>query len=178
DSAGKVTDEASYAAAIDKVFGTAAREQILKLYPPSAFASPRHAFAQLTTDAEFTCASRRVARALSRSQKMPVYRYLFAHSLENDPNQKALGPIHTVEHPFLFSWQGKYRPTDRDLVVQRQMVGYWTTMAKTGNPNGGGHPEWPAASPADDNYLEIGTTTTEKAGDADAHCDFWDKMPL
>jgi para-nitrobenzyl esterase len=178
DSAGKVTDEASYAAAIDKVFGTAAREQILKLYPPSAFASPRHAFAQLTTDAEFTCASRRVARALSRSQKMPVYRYLFAHSLENDPNQKALGPIHTVEHPFLFSWQGKYRPTDRDLVVQRQMVGYWTTMAKTGNPNGGGHPEWPAASPADDNYLEIGTTTTAKTGDAGAHCDFWDKTPL
>jgi para-nitrobenzyl esterase len=178
DSAGKATDDASYAAAIDKVFGAAAREQILKLYPASAFPTPRKAFTQVTTDAEFTCASRRVARALSRSQKQPVYRYLFTHALENDPAQKALGPIHTVEHPFLFSWQGKYRPNDRDLVIQGQMVGYWTRAAKAGNPNGGANPEWPAATPGIDYYLEIGAATAARIGDENAHCDFWDKTPL
>ena len=68
----------------------------------------------------------------------PVHRYLFNHSLENDLELKALGATHTVEHPFFFAWHGKYRPTDTDLQVQRRGIGYWTRMAKTGNPNG-----WP-----------------------------------
>jgi para-nitrobenzyl esterase len=177
DSAGKVTDAASFVAAIDKVFGAAAREQILQLYPLGAFASPRHAFMQLTTDAEFTCTSRRVARALSRAQTKPVYRYLFAQALENDPAQKAQGPVHTIEHSFLFGWQGKYQPTDADRVVQRQVVLYWTRMAKTGNPNGPGNPDWPAASGDGNAYLEIGAVTTAKSSDANAHCDFWDRTP-
>ena len=91
---------------------------------------------------------------------------------------KALGPAHTVEHPFFFAWQGKYRPSDTDLAVQRRVVGYWTRMATTENPNGGSDPEWPAYSPENDAYLEIGVTAAAKAGPAAAHCDFWDTLPL
>jgi len=178
DTAGQVTDQASYAAAIDKVFGAAARDRILALYPMAAYPSARKAFTQVTTDAEFTCESRRVAGALSRAQKEPVHRYLFNHVLENDPELKAQGAVHTIEHPFLFNWQGTYRPTDADRAVQRQMVGYWTRMAKADNPNGGGNPEWPVASTEGDLYLEIGATTTAKRGSASAHCDFWDKVPM
>jgi para-nitrobenzyl esterase len=132
----------------------------------------------MTTDAEFTCQSRRVLRALVRSQREPVYRYLFSHTLDNDPALKANGANHTIEHPFLFAWQGKYRPTETDLAVQRHMTGYWTRMAKTGNPNGGGSPEWSAVTADKDAYLEIGATTASKTGDGNAHCDFWDGMPL
>ena len=178
DTAGRVTDETSYAAAIDKVFGAAARDRILRLYPASAYASPRAAFAQVTTDAEFTCKSRHVARILTQVQKEPVYRYLFSHTLDNDPALKAAGAIHTIEHPFLFAWQGTYRPTETDLAVQRRMVGYWTRMAKTGSPNGGGDPEWSAAAADKDTYLDIGATTATKTGDGNAHCDFWDSVPL
>ena len=103
DTAGRITDESSYAAAIDKVFGAAARERILAVYPASAYSSPRAAFAQVTTDAEFTCQSRRVARVFARAQREPVYRYLFNHPLDNDPALKALGANHTIEHPFLFA---------------------------------------------------------------------------
>jgi len=169
--------KSSYTAAIEKLFGADARDRILAVYPASAYATPRDAFAQLTTDAEFTCQSRRVARALSRAQKEPVYRYLFNHALENDPELKALGPTHTVEHPFFFAWQGKYQPSDSDRTVQRYMAGYWTRMAKTGNPNGGDDPEWPAYSTETDAYLEIGATAA-KSGPAEAHCDFWDTVPL
>jgi para-nitrobenzyl esterase len=178
DTAGRITDETSYAAAIDKVFGAAARDRILGLYPASAHASPQAAFAQVTTDAEFTCKSRHVARVLTQVQKEPVYRFLFSHTLDNDPELKAAGAIHTIEHPFLFAWQGKYRPTETDLAVQRRLVGYWTRMAKTGNPNGRDNPEWPAASPDKDAYLEIGATAATKTGDGNAHCDFWDCVPL
>jgi para-nitrobenzyl esterase len=178
DSAGQITDQASYSAAIDKVFGVSARDRILAVYPANQYPTPRDAFAQLTTDAEFTCQSRRVAQVLSQAQKEPVYRYLLNHVLENDPELKALGSTHTVEHVFFFAWQGKYRPSDPDRAVQRHVVGYWTRMAKTGNPNGGGDPEWPAYSPENDGYLEIGATTTAKSGPAEAHCEFWDAVPL
>ncbi len=178
DTAGRITDEASYATAIDKVFGAPARDRILRLYPASSYPSARAAFAQVTTDAEFTCQSRRVARVLAQAQKEPVYRYLFSHTLDSDPDLKALGANHTIEHPFLFAWQGKYRPTDTDLAVQRRMVGYWTRMAKADNPNGADDTEWPAASPDKDAYLEIGATTAAKVGPSNAHCDFWDTVPL
>jgi para-nitrobenzyl esterase len=178
DTAGRVIDDASYAAAVDKVFGPAARDRILQLYPASAYASQRAAFAQITTDAEFTCQSRRVARVLAQAQKEPVYRYLFSHRLDNDPALRAIGASHTIEHPFLFAWQGKYQPTEVDLAVQQRMVGYWTRMAKTGNPNGGGDPEWSPVAADKDTYLEIGAETATKTSDGDAHCDFWDGVPL
>jgi len=177
DTAGPITDEASYEAALDKLFGAKARERIVALYPASAFHGPRNAFAQVTTDAQFTCESRRVASIVSRVQKAPVYRYLFTHKLENDPEQSARGPIHTIEHPFLFAWEGSYRPTETDLAIQRSMVGYWSRMAKAGDPNGAGDSEWPVASRGD-TYLEIGATIKARTGPASAHCDFWDQVPM
>ena len=177
DTAGQVKDEASYTAAIEKVFGASARERILAMYPMKSYPTPRAAFAQLTTDAEFTCQSRRVARTLATVQKEPVYRFLFAHSLENDPALKSAEAAHTIEHAFLFP-QRKYSPTDIDRIVQRRMVGYWTRMAQTGNPNGGEDPDWPAVSPTNDNYLEISATTVAKKGPASANCDFWDTIPF
>jgi len=131
-----------------------------------------------TTDAEFTCKSRSVARVQAGAQKEPVYRYLFTHVLENDPQLKALGSAHTVEHLFLCGWRGTYRPSDVDRAVQKQLVGYWTRLAKTGNPNGGADPEWPAISGDGEAYLEIGADTGARRGPADAHCDFWDATPL
>ena len=68
-TAGKVMDDASYAAAIEKVFGVLARERILATYPANSYPTPRAAFVRVTTDAEFTCQSRRVARALTKVQR-------------------------------------------------------------------------------------------------------------
>jgi para-nitrobenzyl esterase len=186
DTAGKVTDEASYEAAIDKVFGAATRPRILALYPMASYASPRVAFARVTTDAEFTCQTRRVARTLFRAQAQPVYRYYFDHTPANDPKLKAAGPAHTAEHPYLFAFQGTYRPDTSDLAIQKEMVAYWSSMAATGSPNRSPHgprrqevgPQWPAFSPENEAYLEIGDVTQAKAGPADAHCDFWDGVTL
>jgi para-nitrobenzyl esterase len=174
NSAGQVTDEASYAAAIDSVFGPAQRERVLANYPAKSYSTPRLAFAQLTTDSEFTCQSRRVARAFSKMQREPVYRYIFTQTQENDPSLKAGGASHTIEHAFLFP--GRYQPTEAEGAIQRQMVGYWTRMVRTGNPNGGNDPQWPASTVENDAYLEIGATTVAKQGPADAKCDFWDTV--
>ncbi len=175
DTAGRVTDEKSYASAIDKVFGASARQRILEIYPAKSYPTPRAAFVQVTTDAQFTCQSRRVARTLAKVQREPVYRYLFAHTLENDPASKSRGAAHSIEQAFLFP-QRKYVPLDTDRIVQRQMVGYWSRIAQTGNPNGAEEPQWPAVSPDNDVYLEISAQTAAKNGPAKAHCDFWDTI--
>jgi para-nitrobenzyl esterase len=177
DSAGTVTDAASYAAAIDRVFGASVRDRIVAAYPLSAYPTPRTAFAQLTTDALFTCQSVRVAHVLTRSGAS-VYRYLFDHVTENDPQLKAAGPVHTAEHQFFFNWEGHYTPTASDLAVQRQILGYWTRMASTLNPNGGDASAWPATTQGRDDYLDIGETLAIKNGPASAQCPFWDTIAL
>jgi para-nitrobenzyl esterase len=174
DTAGRVSDEASYAAALDKVFGPASRERILAQYPMKSYPTPRFAFMRVTIDAEFTCQSRRVARAFSKTQREPVYRYIFAQAQENDPALKAAGVPHTIEHAFLFP--GKYTPTQAETLIQRQITGYWARMARTGNPNGGNDPHWPASTPESDSYLEIGASTAAMKGPAEAKCDFWDTV--
>jgi para-nitrobenzyl esterase len=176
DTAGRVTDDASYAAAIDKVFGAVLRERILAQYPVKSYPTPRLAFMRLTTDSEFTCQGRRVARAFSKMQREPVYRYIFAQAQENDPVLKAAGVVHTIEHAFLFP--GKYQPTDAEAAIQRQLSRYWVRMARTGNPNGGNEPQWPASTVENDSYLEIGAATAAKKGPAEANCDFWDTVPF
>jgi para-nitrobenzyl esterase len=174
DTAGKVTDDASYAAAIDKVFGASSRERILAQYPLKSFSTPRLAFMRVTTDSEFTCQSRRVARAFSSKQREPVYRYIFTQAQENDPALKAAGVPHTVEHAFLFP--GKYQPTETEAAIQRQIAGYWVRMARTGNPNGGNDPQWPASNVDNDSYLQIGKGTAAMKGSTEPKCDFWDTV--
>jgi para-nitrobenzyl esterase len=176
DTAGRVTDDASYATAIDRVFGAGSRERILAQYPLNSYPTPRLAFMRATTDSEFTCQSRRVARAFSKTQREPVYRYIFTQVQENDPALKAAGVAHTAEHAFLFP--GKYQPTEAEAAIQRRMAGYWARMARTGNPNGGNDPQWPASTVENDSYLEIGEATAAMKGPAEAKCDFWDTVPF
>jgi para-nitrobenzyl esterase len=171
-----IADAPTYAAEIEKVFGAPARERILAAYPLSAYASPEDAFIRLTTDGQFTCPSRRVARAFSAAQKEPVYRYLFAHSMENDPPLKAVRANHTIEHAFLFPFQGTYTPNDADAAVQRSIVRYWTQFAKRGDPNDGAGPRWPVA--AGDAYLEIAASPSARNGPGPGQCDMWDALPV
>ena len=104
-----------------------------------------------------------------------MYRYLFNHGLENDPQLKALGVTHTIEHAFFFPWQGRYRPTETDLLVQQHMVRYWTRFARHGNPNGDGA-QWAAYTPENQAYLELGSVASPKSGPTEAHCNFWDTV--
>jgi len=174
NSVGPVTDATSYEGAIARVFGAAQVARIAQAYPLSAHASPRDALVKLSTDALFTCQSRRVTRALAAHQAHAVYRYLFDHALENDPALKAQGAVHTVEHPFFFAWQGSYQPTAADLAVQRELVSRWVALARDGRLPGD---RWPNAVPGDA-YLRIAPQTLAAQGDAGAQCDFWDTVPL
>jgi para-nitrobenzyl esterase len=87
---------------------------------------------------------------------------------------KAGGVAHTIEHAFLFP--GRYQPTKTEALVQHQMVGYWTRMARTGNPNGGDGPTWPTVTADNGAFLAIGANTAASSGPPEAKCDFWDTI--
>jgi para-nitrobenzyl esterase len=49
----------------------------------------------------------------------------------------------------------KEQATKADVEMGRTMSGYWTAFVKTGNPNGGGRPEWPRYDPATRDVLNF-----------------------
>lgn len=173
---GPVPDQASYAAAVERLFGSAPRDAILARYPAMSFATPRAALVAATTDAYFSCTSRRVARTLISVQREPVYRYFFTHALETDPQLLAAGAGHTVEHPFFFPWSGTYMPSSGERKLQDAMILYWSRMARTGDPNGPGTPTWPRYEAGSDLYLELATPPGPKSDLHKAQCDFWDTI--
>ncbi len=175
---GPVPDPTSYAEAVTKLFGVQSRDAILARYPAASFASPRGALDVATTDAYFTCTTRRVARLLTSVQTEPVYTYFFSHVLENNPVERARGAGHTAEHPFFFPWTGKFLQSEGERQLQGAMLLYWSKMAATGNPNGEGNPVWPRYDAKTDAHLELATPPRAGTALRKDQCDFWDGVTL
>jgi para-nitrobenzyl esterase len=80
----------------------------------------------------------------------PVWLYRFAYVSESQRGT-LMGTLHGFEIPFTLDVPGamvgeKVTPTDE--VMADVASGYWSQFGKTGDPNGGGRPEWPRYNPA------------------------------
>jgi para-nitrobenzyl esterase len=89
--------------------------------------------------------ARFVARKRS-SQGQTVYEFRFSYVANSMREEWPEGAPHASEVPFVFDtlhqrYDGK--ATASDEAMARTISGYWIAFAKTGNPNGGGRPEWP-----------------------------------
>jgi para-nitrobenzyl esterase len=81
----------------------------------------------------------------------PAWEYQFDRAA---PGREAIGAVHGAEVPYVFgTLDSKYSSVDHGIseVIQQ----YWTTFAKTGNPNDGGLSEWPGFSASAREYLEF-----------------------
>jgi para-nitrobenzyl esterase len=173
-----VTDAATYAEVLTRVFGAGAVGHILDRYPSEAFPTPQLALEAATTDAYFNCQTRRVARALTGTQDAPVYKYLFTHAMETSAATRARGAGHTIEHPFFFPDLASGQASAAEVTLQDSMVRYWSRMVHTGNPNGTGNITWPRYEIATDPYLELSTETRPLSNLNGSLCDFWDGVQL
>jgi para-nitrobenzyl esterase len=178
NAADPVTDAATYAEALTRVFGAGAVGHILDRYPSEAFPTPQLALEAATTDAYFNCQTRRVARALTDAQDAPVYRYLFTHAMETSAATRARGAGHTVEHRFFFPDLAGGQASAAEIALQDSMVRYWSRIAHTGHPNGGGDIAWARYEIATDPYLELSTQTRPLSDLNGGLCDFWDGTQL
>ena len=192
DLAGGPVTKATYDAAIAATIGSATiAPTVAALYPvpTTAFPSFDQGVGGVGTDAIFACAAH-FADGLA-SPFVPTFAYEF-----NDPNppQNFLPPVsftygasHASEIQFLFpqanpSGFGLNLPqtplTANEQQLSDRMVGYWTTFAANGDPNGVGQPLWqrftrngqvmqsfvpPSASP-ETNFATV------------HQCEFWDTV--
>ena len=138
-------DDTAYKADVYALWGQTVGDQVLAVYPSSSYPTPRDAFIEATTDYRWLCPARRFARAVSNSQKEPVYRFVFTHAQSGPSVATAQGAWHGEELMFIFrSFMsgvfGPFTPTVDELTLSDQMIGYWTRFAATGDPNGADAP--------------------------------------
>ena len=138
---------------------------------------PNDAIAHVTGDAFFVCPTRHSARA-AVAAGAPVFRYSFEQPLEA-PFMQGLGVFHSAELPFVFG-NDDYplgRVGASGAPVSAATQDYWTTFAKTGDPNSAAETPWPAYDAATDAYQMIATPIANGTQLKTALCDFWDALP-
>ena len=173
--------EAAYNAAVATIFQTRASE-VLAQYPPEDFASPRWAWIALTSDAQFLCPARRIARAADASQSAPVHRYFFTLAPSGAAGPE-LGAFHGLE--LLYVFQGLdavaeatgYSITDEDRAVQLETLRHWTRLAAGRDlVDPSQAVPWPTLGGLEDRHLEFGPEIRAGAGVRSDYCDFWDDL--
>lgn len=173
-----------YPTQVNALFGAALGAAVQASYPLTATQTPAQTLDNVLTDAVFTCNARKAAKLIS-AQGVTVYAYEFADAnapmvFVLPPRPEGYGAYHAAEIQYIFPgnqtiyFGAPFTASQTDLSAK--MVGFWTTFAKTSNPNAAASTAvWPAYSAANDTYLSLTpgaiATTTQIAA---AHkCSFW-----
>jgi para-nitrobenzyl esterase len=162
-------------------FGAGVADQVLTLYPASAYDTPEYALIAVDSDFDVTCEVRTVARAATGTNRPPVWRYLYTHRFENDAALNAFRAFHRAELFFVFGnlqiINGAYTPTAAELTFADQMMGYWTRFAATGDPNGSGATQWLRYDATTDTMLQLDDTQMVINGYHNTQCDYLTTLP-
>jgi len=169
---------AQYTQYMNRIFGSYAGEA-LALYPPPATGTEvTKPLSRMLTEVGFASTARFAARQMGGGGTSPAPAYLYQFT--RVPLGNPLGAFHSVEIPYvfgntgLFAGLGTLEQTDFDL--SDAIMGYWVRFATTGDPNGGGAPQWPEYWAVTDEHLELGDTIKTGAGLYKEACDLADKV--
>jgi para-nitrobenzyl esterase len=87
------------------------------------------------------------------------------------------GAAHTSEVAYVFNNTSgdttHFQEIDR--TVSGAMADAWVRFAKTGNPNGGGLPQWPAYHSPDYRLLDFGDATTVRSNAGSPEVEFFQR---
>jgi len=183
---GPALDASGYAEFIRAQFdplAPGAGDTILSLYPDTDYTNPNYALNAVESDLYYTCNTRNFARAVSGDARPAVWRYLFTHRYENDSFHNAARAFHSAELPFIFgnlqtlTTEMPYSPSNAEIALADDMMGYWARFAATGDPNGTGAVQWLPYDAAD-NILQLDNDIVNMAGGyRNPQCDFISTLP-
>jgi len=131
--------------------------------------APLQRLDRLETAKNFVCPSLYFAERV-RAAGHAAYVYYFSQQRSGELGA-SMGSYHGAEIPYVFGTHDDWLPTTReDREIGRRMARYWTRFARTGDPNGAGDPEWPAAADGVRTALQIGADTRAVAHPDAALC--------
>jgi para-nitrobenzyl esterase len=164
-------------------YGAGHVDTLMAKYPLDSYPSPSLAEIAMAQGAK-AC----TARILNAqwSKYAPLYAYQFEDRTAPSyfpPVSYPMRAYHTAELQYLFplfrGGQGTSQPLNgAQQKLSDAMVDYWTAFARTGNPNGGEAPKWPAFSSEKDNILVLDQPAPKMAYGYGAanDCAMWDKI--
>lgn len=178
DGIGKPVTAAQYEQITRDTFGPAA-DEVLARYPVGNYSTPSVALATWQTDAPMylsTCSHLNSYKLFTAKPfPVPVYAYQFtdrtAPAVVDWPGFDE-GAAHAFELSYFWRGLAGKPLTPRQEVLSRTMIRYWTTFARTGDPNTRGLPEWRRYA-ADTDVQELGLTVGPKNPGVESNCAFW-----
>ena len=134
-------------------------DAVLARYPAATDADVSVAAPLLDGESRFVAPTVLTARAASKVSD--VYMYRFSRVAPSSRSAWG-GAAHTSEVAYVFdNTSGDASQFEEiDRTVSGAMAAAWVRFAKTGNPNGGGLPQWPAYRSPDYRLLDFGDAVT------------------
>jgi para-nitrobenzyl esterase len=170
-----IMNDIQYQAAINAGFGANAAA-VLGQYPSSNYPSAKAALDAVVTDSVFACPARRKDRDFAMYQS-EVWLYQFQY-VPSYATLLGIGAFHGSEIDFalgtLVDRKTAVKANAEEMTLSAAMMGYWTSFAKTGAPNGA--VMWPKYDAASDTSIGFAATITTTTGLKKAKCDFWDGL--
>jgi para-nitrobenzyl esterase len=150
--------------------------QFLKVFPADSDQAAAASQKAASRDQIFAWQSRTWARMQSKTGKSTLFLYYFDRVPPGTPEQNRYGAFHSAEIAYaldtLSKWDRPWEPPDRKLA---DMVStYWVNFARTGDPNGGSLPVWPAYSRSDERSMSLGAAVSPIPLPDQAQLDFFD----
>jgi para-nitrobenzyl esterase len=109
----------------------------------------------LTTAFEMLCPSRFLAAQLDAAGGRS-WVYFFTRQRAGTGGEQ-LGAYHGAELPYVFDRHDSWLPVEvADSRLTAAMMDYWVQFARSGDPNLGGQPAWPAYSAQEPAVMELG----------------------
>jgi para-nitrobenzyl esterase len=176
----------SFAEELTRDYGKDA-SQVLRLYPAASDEEAYVSAGDLAGDRFIAIGTWKWINEQLKTGGSPVYRYSFDRHVPIEPGRVIngspatgddVGAVHASEISYVFhaladvphvTW------TPADWKLSDEMGTYWTNFAKTGNPNGGGLPEWPRYDKGDGyQVMHLDTALKAEPEKHRARYEFWD----
>jgi para-nitrobenzyl esterase len=173
DVPGRPLQAAQYRDRLEYLLGTGpAVDAVAAYYPLAAYADPGAALSAVFGDGFIACPNIDTAALLAPQVPTHHYQFTYPGADFTVPLPVDLGAFHAADVQFVFGTPAGEMFTAAELELSRQIIGYWSRFAASGDPTGGGAPPWPRLD-AEGRYLELDLTLSERRDAKRAECDFW-----
>jgi para-nitrobenzyl esterase len=147
-------------------------------YPLADYPTPGAALAAALGDGFLACPTIGIAPLVSAYVPTYLYQFEYPHAHFALAMPIDMGAFHSAEVQFVFQRPAGISPvpfTAAEIDLSKQMMGYWTRFATTGDPNGGGASVWPRYDDARP-HLVFDTPITEGSDAKGEACRFWNGL--